>query len=410
MDTSMLSRYEILRSLGAGGMGQVLKARDLRLKRVVALKMLRPGSLGDEEARERFLREARLAAQLNHPNIATIYDIFESDGDTLIAMEYVEGETLRDRVQRGPLPLAQALDISIQIAHALIAAHKQSIIHRDIKPENIKITPEGHVKVLDFGLAKRLHTGDSTIKKKEEGQAESTWMTQEDVTWCGTPGYSAPEQWKGDPVDERADIFSFGAVLYEMITGRAPFARPSSIERITATMHSDPEPITEYVQVPHQLENSVQKALAKEPDQRYQSVTELLAALEQIKHQPESPVAPSGLHAKLATLAARLSERRSLVLACKRALVVIVVGMAFFLISRAVTQENPPVNAPAPTYQKSISAREGNDKKKDGKEETKKSKVNGFLKKVGGGLKKAGSVFKSGDKKTTKKQSNDKKP
>lgn len=285
MSTQLLSRYEVLGTLGQGGMGEVLKARDLQLKRVVAIKRLLPGSLGGEEARARFLREARLAAQLNHPNIATIYDIFDSDGEAFIVMEYVEGDTIRERVARGPLPLGQVVDLGAQIASALATAHKHNVIHRDIKSENIKVTPDGHVKVLDFGLAKRVHTVDPTIE--ETVQAESVWITQQGFA-AGTPGYTAPEQWKGGQVDGRADIFSFGVVLYEMITGRAPFPGQSVIERITATMNVDPEPVTNYASVPNQLEHVVRKALAKDPNRRYQSMTELLQELERLKQQPAS--------------------------------------------------------------------------------------------------------------------------
>jgi serine/threonine protein kinase/CHASE2 domain-containing sensor protein len=285
MSTQILSRYEILGTLGQGGMGEVLKARDLQLKRVVAIKRLLRGTLGDEEARARFLREARLAAQLNHPHIATIYDIFDSDGEAFIVMEYVEGDTIRERVARGPMPLGEVIELGAQIARALATAHKQNVIHRDIKSENIKVTPDGHVKVLDFGLAKRVHSVDPTIE--ETVQAESVWITQQGFA-AGTPGYTAPEQWKGGQVDGRADIFSFGVVLYEMITGRAPFPGQSVIERITATMHNDPEPVTNYASVPNQLEHIVRKALAKDPNHRYQSMTELLHELERLKQQPAS--------------------------------------------------------------------------------------------------------------------------
>jgi serine/threonine protein kinase/CHASE2 domain-containing sensor protein len=304
MSIEILSRYEILGSLGKGGMGEVLKARDLQLRRMVAIKRLLPGTLGDEEARARFLREARLAAQLNHPNIATIYDIIVSDGETLIVMEYIEGETIRDHATHGPLPLAEVLDLGVQIASALAAAHKQAVIHRDIKSENIKVTPEGFVKVLDFGLAKKVQAVDPTIE--ETVQAESIWVTQQGFA-AGTPGYTAPEQWKGDPVDGRADIFSFGVVLYEMLTGRAPFPGQSIIERITATIHNDPEPVTNFAHVPAQLERIVRKALAKDPNQRFQGMSELQQELEQLKqHLDQFKEGPkAGWEPVPATLAGR---------------------------------------------------------------------------------------------------------
>jgi serine/threonine protein kinase len=285
-----LSRYEIIETLGKGGMGEVLKAQDTQLKRTVAIKGLLPGSFGNEEARARFLREARLAAQLNHPNIATIYDILDSDGQLFIVMEFIEGETLRDRVSRGPLPLAQALDFSSQIASALAAAHREGVIHRDIKSENIKVTPGGYIKVLDFGLATRVYTVDPTVEQTVK--AESMWVTQQGFVG-GTPGYTAPEQWRGDPVDGRADIFSFGVVLYEMITGRTAFPGQSVIERIAATMHQEPEPVTHFTQVPTHLERVVRKALAKDPKERYQSMTELLLELEALKRQPAAVAQPT---------------------------------------------------------------------------------------------------------------------
>ncbi|RMG51630.1 MAG: CHASE2 domain-containing protein [Acidobacteria bacterium] len=280
MRSHILSRYEILGTLGRGGMGEVLKARDLQLKRLVAIKRLLSGSLGDAEAKGRFLREARLAAQLNHPGIATIYDIFEAEEETFIVMEYVEGETLRERVARGPLPLKEALALGRQIAAALSAAHHQGVIHRDIKSENIKVMSDGRAKVLDFGLAKQIPPMDSTME--ETVQAESVWLTQQGFAG-GTPGYTAPEQWKGAPADARADIFSFGVVLYEMITGETPFPGKTVVDRITATMYVDPAPVTRYANAPAQMEPVIRKALAKDPGQRFQSMDELLAALEQIE-------------------------------------------------------------------------------------------------------------------------------
>ncbi|MCS6804076.1 MAG: protein kinase [Acidobacteriota bacterium] len=282
MSTPLMARYEVLGTLGKGGMGEVLKARDLQLKRVVAIKKLLPSSLGGEEAKARFLREARLAAQLSHPNIATIYDVFDADGEAFIVMELVEGETLRELTARGPLPLDRVFDIGLQIASALAAAHKQHVVHRDIKSDNIKITPDGHVKILDFGLAKRVETIDPTIEQTVK--AESLWVTQEGFA-AGSPGYTAPEQWRGEPVDARADIFSFGVVLYEMITGQSPFPGKSVVERITATMHVDPNPVTQYASVPGQLEHVVKKALAKNPTERYQSVVEMQRDLESLRTQ-----------------------------------------------------------------------------------------------------------------------------
>ncbi len=431
-------------------MSEVLKARDRHLNRVVAIKRLLPNALGDDRARKRFLREAHLAAELRHPNLTTIYDVFESEGHTFIAMEYVEGETLAQRLENGPLPLAQAVNIGIQVARALIAAHKQNIIHRDIKPENIKITPEGQVRVLDFGLARRVSLNEPPTQQKEGERTPGGWVTQEGFM-VGTPGYTAPEQWAGVDIDGRVDVFSLGVMLYETVSGRAPFTGRSSIEQISATVYDDPEPLITFVHVPPSFEAVIRRALAKDRDQRYQSMEELLAALEQVQRQLNPPVASRPTRPTQLTLTTRLTRWRPKALIYGTALLV-GVGMAMFLNSRAVMHEDlslplPPNRLPSlsaealsppssqtiapaaatrPITQPARSKRRVPAKESDNKtsriaeSETKRTgevaeaesnKVGGFFKKMGGGIKKVGGIFKGGDDDATANASRtDKKP
>ena len=234
-----LAHYRIINMIGQGGMGEVYKAEDLKLGRHVAIKLLPPGGPVDEKARQRFLREARSASALNHPNIITIHAIEESDGLDFIVSEYLGGESLRARLERGPLELMQVLDLGSQVSEALAAAHNINLIHRDIKSANILIAPNGQVKVLDFGLAKIVQTLPSEIDKEA-----STMVV--DLTDAGqilgTVSYMSPEQTRGEPLDARTDIYSLGVVLYEAATGRLPFSGPSllSIMHDIATTYPTP--------------------------------------------------------------------------------------------------------------------------------------------------------------------------
>jgi serine/threonine protein kinase/tetratricopeptide (TPR) repeat protein len=270
-----ISHYKILSKLGEGGMGVVYKAEDTKLKRIVALKFLPPELTRDIDAKERFVHEAQAASALDHPNICTIHEIDETDeGQTFIAMACYEGESLKDKIGRGPLKLKDALDIAVQIARGLSEAHGQGIVHRDIKPANILMTKDGLVKIADFGLAKLART-----KLTKTGRT------------LGTAQYMSPEQARGEGVDSRSDIFSLGAVLYEMITGKTAF--PSEYEPATlyAIMNQDPEPLTALRSgVPMELERIVKKTLAKKPAERYQHADDLIVDLKNVAQTPESGV------------------------------------------------------------------------------------------------------------------------
>lgn len=253
--------YRLLREIGRGGLGLVYLAVDTRLGRQVALKLLPSSRTADPRARARFRREASAASALDHPNICTIYELGESDaGDPYIAMAYVRGESLRDRIARGPLPLSDAADIAVQTACGLAHAHERGIVHRDVKPANLIVTPEGEVEIVDFGLAK--------------GRGART-LTGAGVT-PGTVAYMSPEQIRGEGVDHRTDIWALGVVLYEMITGQAPFRGEDDRARTYAILNQDPEPVTAVrAGVPLALEPVLAKALARDPGRRYQHVDEL---------------------------------------------------------------------------------------------------------------------------------------
>jgi len=277
-----LGAYEILSLLGAGGMGEVYRARDTRLERTVAIKVLPDTLAGDPQFRERFDREARAISQLTHPHICTLYDVGEQAGVAFLVMEYLEGETLADRLAKGALPLDQALQIAIAIASALEKAHRAGIVHRDLKPGNIILT-KGGAKLLDFGLAK---TGASAIA----GTALSMLPTAladltAQGTILGTFQYMAPEQLEGREADARTDIFAFGAVVYEMVTGQKAFEGQSRASLISAIMLSDPPPIaTSQRLTPPALDHVVSACLAKDPDGRWQSASDLRGELQWIAH------------------------------------------------------------------------------------------------------------------------------
>jgi serine/threonine-protein kinase len=284
MSEPAISHYRILKKLGEGGMGEVYLAEDTRLKRKVALKRLSV-KLGDnKEYARRFERETRAASALNHPNILTIYEIGQCDGRQFIAAEFVEGETLRQRLRRGHLAIDEALDIAAQTVSALAAAHEIGIIHRDIKPENIMLRRDELVKVVDFGLAKLMAGGAGGAI----GAEDSTQFQTRENSILGTVPYMSPEQARGLPLDARTDLWSAGCVLYELITGRQPFVGASASDCVAAILRQEPVPAAHYVgEVPEELEQVIAKALTKEREERYQTANEMLADLRRVKRRLE---------------------------------------------------------------------------------------------------------------------------
>ncbi|MDT5059729.1 MAG: eukaryotic-like serine/threonine-protein kinase [Acidobacteriota bacterium] len=284
-------RYEIRSPIGAGGMGEVYLAHDAQLDRPVALKLLPADVTQDEDRLRRFQQEARATSALNHPNILTIYEIGEAEGTHFIATEFIDGITLRDQMARSRMKMDEVLEVSLQVASALAAAHEAGIVHRDIKPENIMIRRDGYVKVLDFGLAKlteeRANTSPYALTLAETGPG----------IVIGTVTYMSPEQARGLRVDERTDIFSFGVVLYEMLAGRAPFGGPTPSDVIVSILDRQPQPLAYHLpEVSPETQRIVSKALAKEREERYQSIKDMLADLRGLKRGIELATA-GGMHA-----------------------------------------------------------------------------------------------------------------
>ncbi len=270
-----ISHYKVLSELGRGGMGIVYKAEDLKLRRTVALKFLRSDLIEDPEHRERFLREAQAAAALDHPNICTVYEIDEADGQTFLSMAYLEGQTVKEKIKARPLKLDEALDIAIQTAQGLQAAHEKGIVHRDIKSSNLMITPQGQVKIMDFGLAQL---------------ADRSKLTKTTAS-LGTPSYMSPEQAQKSKTDRRTDIWSLGVVVYEMVTGRLPFEREREQAVLYSIVNEEPEVMTaQRVDVPVELDRIVSKAMAKIPVERYQHVEDFAVDLRGVKSDARSAV------------------------------------------------------------------------------------------------------------------------
>jgi Tol biopolymer transport system component len=295
---SRVGPYEILAPLGAGGMGEVYRARDSRLDREVALKVLPPDAASDPERLGRFQREARAVASLNHPHILAVHDVGSEDGVDYVVFELLEGESLRQRLDSGPLPPRKAVDYGVQICRGLAAAHAKGVVHRDLKPENLFLTEGGHVKILDFGLAKRAAPPDGP---DQVSKVETRTASTEAGRVMGTAGYMSPEQAQGQPADARSDLFSLGAILYEMLSGRRAFVGRSSADVLAAVLRSDPREI-ETEGVPSALEGVVRRCLEKDPGERFQTAHDVGLALEALSGEAWSTAA-SSVHPRPARLA-----------------------------------------------------------------------------------------------------------
>jgi len=281
-------KYKILGELGRGGMGEVYLAEDTTLGRKVALKILPEETYRNPEARQRFIREAKAAAALDHPYICSVHEVGEAEDRLFFVMEYIEGQTLRDRLARGPLPLHQALQVAIEAGEALQAAHDKGLIHRDIKPANLMLMEKGHAKVMDFGLAKPI----AGVEGPGTPGGPLTTLTEAGAA-PGTPAYMSPEQLQGKPLDQKTDIFSFGVVLYEMLTGVHPFKRETGFTTVSAILNEDPRPIADFTKdIPAPLQQVVSGMLAKDAAQRYPSFHDVLSDIRKV--QADLPVAWTG--------------------------------------------------------------------------------------------------------------------
>jgi len=334
-----ISHYEILDRLGGGGMGDIYRARDTRLNRSVAIKVLPNDATTDATARARFIQEARAASGLSHPNIIVVHDILADQGSDMLVMELVNGKTLSELVPPNGLPVAQSLRYAVQIASALATAHAAGIVHRDIKPSNIMVTPSGLVKVLDFGLAKPAFTGTANDTMKT---ASISGPLTIQGTVVGTVNYMSPEQAEGKKVDGRSDIFSFGIVLYEMVTGRCAFPGESMIATMTAILRDPVVPIRELAPlVPMQLTQIIDRCLAKNREERWQSMEEVRVELERLKLQYDTGANPTAVMAAPAAV-----RKRNLLIPALAAAGVLGVGGGTWF---ALAWHKTPPPAPAPT-------------------------------------------------------------
>jgi serine/threonine protein kinase/Tfp pilus assembly protein PilF len=335
-----IGHYQIISLLGKGGMGEVYRAEDTRLRREVAIKIL-PAGIGQEAGRlRRFEQEARAASALNHPNIITIHEVGVVEGVRYIVTEYVEGETLRQRLTRIPrqmMRLTEAVEFAVQIAAALSAAHKAGITHRDIKPENVMIRPDGLVKVLDFGLAKLTVGSEATPEVHSQSETRAGLSTESGMV-MGTVSYMSPEQARGQKVDRRTDIFSLGVMLYEMLAGRRPFAGETMSDEIAALLTAEPPPLRQHrAEAPADLERIVSRCILKDRMARYQSAEELIAELKTLQSGSHSEGAAAAFRSKAAR--ARFSRRRWTVAAALVAMLSI--GLVWFFAWRRAPAVQP---------------------------------------------------------------------
>lgn len=290
-----LGFYEIIAPIGSGGMGEVYRARDTRLGREVALKILTPGKTGNEERKQRFIQEAQSASSLHHPNIITIFDVGSENGLDYIAMELVKGQSLEELIPRNGFSLSEVLKYGIQVANALVSAHSAGIVHRDLKPANIMITEDGQAKLLDFGLAKLteksiIGDADATVTNVSAGLTVAG-------TILGTVSYMSPEQAEGKRIDPRSDIFSLGSILYEMLTGKRAFHSDNMVSTLSAILRDEPEPVGPIPNDVHgALESIISRCLRKDPDRRWNSMSDLKSALEDLR---EESLSGSSINARL---------------------------------------------------------------------------------------------------------------
>jgi serine/threonine protein kinase len=316
-----LGQYEIIEPLGAGGMGEVYRARDTRLKRDVAIKVLPEFLTFDRHRLQRFELEARAAAALNHPNILAVYQMGTHEDQQYLVSELLEGETLWERLRRGPLPVRKVIDYGVQIANGLAAAHDKGIVHRDLKPENLFITNDGRIKILDFGLATMVQPDES-----ESDRAPTLMLHTKPGLVMGTAGYMAPEQVRGKKADARSDIFAFSAILQEMVTGERTFQKPTSAETLTAILNEDAPAITELAPTaPLGLQRIVQRGLEKNPEQRFQSASDMAFALEGLSDSGTSVV----------TVRPQFERSRRRIIGAIAAAAILVTAVLAYLLTRS---------------------------------------------------------------------------
>jgi len=322
-----LGSYVILDALGAGGMGEVYLARDSRLERTVALKVLSEEIAKDQRRMQRFRQEAKVASSLNQPNILTVFEFGEVEGLTFLATEYVDGQTLRDFLKQKRLKLGDILDIGIQVLAALDAAHEAHIVHRDMKPENVMVRRRDRVvKVLDFGLAK-VSDKKSSGNESEASEADTAFKTAPG-TIVGTINYLSPEQARGGPIDERTDIWSTGVMMYEMVAGVLPFSGVTSSHTIVQILEKDPAPLSKLGNAPPELERIVEKAIAKSPDERYQTAKDMLIDLRSLKKRMDLELEIQRTSSPTTMIPAIRTEEVRRETGKRRVLAVVLIGMA----------------------------------------------------------------------------------
>ena len=328
-----LAHYRITLPIGAGGMGEVYRATDTKLGRDVALKVLPAGMALDPGRLERFRREARALAALDHPGIVGVFSVEEADGIHFLTMQLVEGQSLDAVLATGGLPVPRFFEIAVPLAEALTAAHERGIIHRDLKPANVMVTGEGRVKVLDFGLAK-LEAPDSGDFTSSPTESRANLTSEGQV--FGTVAYMSPEQARGERVDARSDIFSLGVVLYQMLTGEQPFAGANAADMISSILRDDPPSVTDRrADLPPQLARIVRRCLEKDPQDRYQSSRDVYNELKEIRAETSSGAWPVASSEEISGRKAAVSRGRAWIGAARAAAVVIVLGVAALLATRS---------------------------------------------------------------------------